>query len=84
MSNASKVTLVQYFNGERRRDVGRASSVTGVKRLVESTAGAGYGWSVRLQGTEAALRAVGAYKVNPSYFELELTSGKTIVCELAA
>lgn len=70
-------------NGERQRDVGNASSIVGVRRLARSVAEAGQGWGVRLHGSETALRALGAYKVGGSYFELELTSDKSIACEEA-
>jgi len=53
------VEIVQYFNGERRRLVGRARSSQGVIRRVKGLVYLGAGWGVKIHGTRKALLDVG-------------------------
>ena len=56
------VEVVQYFNGERRRTVGKADTRDTVEALVKSVSGASEGWGVRIRGTKADLLSIDAYK----------------------
>lgn len=57
------VSVIQTFNGEDRRVVGRARTGSGVVRLLHSVEGAGSGWSVKVRGTIEDFAVVAAYRI---------------------
>jgi hypothetical protein len=56
------VSVIQLFNGEEQRIVGRARTFDGTVKHLKSAMGAGEGWGVKLRGTIQDLADVGAYQ----------------------
>lgn len=75
------VEIVQYFNGERKRTVGRAKSHAGVIRLLKSVRGASEGWGCKIHGTSKALQEVGAHREAGGFaFSYSTKRGSVVRC----